>query len=80
MAADKRAFHARLEQVEPMLFRATYRADTNPEQGAPAAELEGPQILPDMHIGSDPAAVRSWVEQLAASLGYQRVIWDALPE
>jgi hypothetical protein len=79
MAEDKRAFHARLEQVEPTLFRATYRADTNPEQGAAPTELEGPQILPDMHIGTDPASVKSWVEQLAASLGYERVIWDELP-
>ncbi len=79
MAQDKREFHATLEQVEPRLFRATYRAVLNPEQQASSTELEGPQILLDMHIGTDPAAVKLWVEQMAASLGYPRVVWKELP-
>jgi hypothetical protein len=76
----KREFHAVLKQVEPSLFRATYRADLNPEQAASATELQGPQILTDMHIGTDAISVKTWVEQLALSRGFDKVVWDELPE
>jgi hypothetical protein len=70
------AFHAVLEQVEPGLFRATYRGDFNPETQASDVELNGPHILPDMHIGTSAADVKVWVENLAASQGYAEVIWE----
>lgn len=79
MAQDKRAFHARLERIEPRLFRATYRGEFNPETGSAPAEVDGPQVLPDMHLGTDAQEVKTWVEQMAAGLGYERVIWDELP-
>ena len=73
-----REFHAEMDEPEPGLFRATYRADTNPDQGASEIEVSGPD-LPDMHVGTDAAGVKMWVEQLAASRGYQKVVWDRLP-
>jgi hypothetical protein len=77
--AKHEAFHAVLEQVEPSLFRATYRGDFNPEMQGSDLELNGPHILPDMHIGTSAADVKSWVEALAASQGYAKVVWDELP-
>jgi hypothetical protein len=74
-----REFHAEMDEPEPNLFRATYRADMNPDQGASELEVSGPQILPDMHVGTDAAGVKMWVEQLAASRGYSSVVWDRLP-
>lgn len=72
-------FHAEMDEPEPGLFRATYRGDLNPDQGASDIEVSGPRILPDMHVGTDAAGVKTWVEQLAASRGYARVVWDRLP-
>jgi len=69
-ASPGREFHAVLTQVEPDLFRADYLAVTNPE--APA---EG-QALPDSHIGTSAEDVRIWVEQMARSMGYDRVVWE----
>ncbi|MGH7209869.1 MAG: hypothetical protein ACREF1_00190 [Acetobacteraceae bacterium] len=72
-------FHAEMDEPEPGVFRATYRADTNPDRGASEIEVGDPRILPDMHVGTDAAGVKMWVEQLAASRGYQKVVWDRLP-
>lgn len=69
------ALHAVLEEAEPGLFRASYRGEFNPDH---AAEHQL-QELPDFHVGTDAAAVKLWVEQMAASLGYSGVVWDALP-
>ena len=74
--ARSREFHARMEQPEPGLFRATYRADINPDDGSAKILSEGPHILPDTHIGTDEASVRSFVETLARGRGFDRVIWD----
>ncbi len=63
-------FHAKLEQLEDGLFRASYLGETNPEDPAPG------QALPDSHLGTDPGEVKTWVEQMALSMGYSRVIWD----
>ena len=71
-----RAFHARMEQPEAGLFRATYRADLNPDVASAEILSEGPQILPDMHIGTSEAEVRNFVETLARSRGFDRVVWE----
>jgi hypothetical protein len=39
---------------------------------------EGPNGEP--HVGTSTQDVKLWVEQMAVSLGYERVIWDTLPE
>ncbi|HYZ21330.1 MAG TPA: hypothetical protein VE690_04150 [Rhodopila sp.] len=61
--------HARLREVEPGVFSAEYPGELNPAEG-------GPQTYPDTHVGTDPAGVRSWVEQMARGLGYDRVEWE----
>ncbi len=75
-----RDFHAEMDEPEPGLFRATYRGDTNPDVGAGEIEVSGGGILPDQHVGTDAAAVKLWVEQLAQSRGFPRVVWDRLPD
>ncbi|WP_146101602.1 hypothetical protein [Rhodopila globiformis] len=59
---------ATLREVEPGLFKADYPGESNPEQ----ADVEA---LPDSHLGDDAAGVKSWVEEMAAGLGYDRVEW-----
>lgn len=66
-------FHASMRQVEPGVFRAEYLGELNPSNPDQRA-------LPDFHLGSSPAEVKLWVEQMALSLGYDRVVWDALPD
>ena len=68
----KGELHASLVEVEEGLFRAQYLGEINPDE--PDA-----RAIPDVHIGTDAAGVKHWVEQMAASLGYARVVWDALP-
>ena len=64
----KGVLKATLHEVEPGLFRAVYPGESNPEQ----ADVEA---FPDSHLGSDAAGVKSWVEEMAAGLGYDRVEW-----
>lgn len=64
--------HASLRQIEDGLFRAEYSGEINPEN--PDA-----REIPDNHVGTSAADVKIWVEQMATSLGYERVIWDTLP-
>jgi hypothetical protein len=66
-------FHARLREVEDGVFRAEYSGEINPDR--PDAR----EIL-DYHVGTSAAEVKIWVEQMALGLGYQCVIWDALPD
>lgn len=76
MALEKKrklgAFHASLRQIEEGLFRADYSGEINPEN--PDA-----REIPDYHVGTSAADVKVWVEQMAIGLGYDQVIWDALP-
>jgi hypothetical protein len=65
-------FHAAIREMEPGVFRAEYRGELNPED--PDA-----RELPDYHVGTSVADVKIWVEQMAQSMGYARVVWDALP-
>jgi hypothetical protein len=65
-------FHASLRKLEDGLYRAEYSGEINPEK--PDA-----REIPDYHVGSSAADVKVWVEQMALGLGYQRVVWDALP-
>ncbi len=62
-------FHAVLREIEPGLFRAEYSGEINPDH---PDERE----IPDFHIGTDAAAVRQWVEEMATGLGYAKVVWD----
>jgi hypothetical protein len=71
-------FHAVLEQLRPSLFRATYHCDFNPGIKTAGIALNRPHILPNIHTGTDAAAVKMRVEQLAASRGYTKVIWGEL--
>ena len=62
--------HAVLREVEPGLFRAEYSGEINPDR---PDERE----IPDFHIGTDADGVKNWVEEMAAGLGYDGVVWDA---
>ena len=64
--------HAILREVEPGLYRAEYSGEINPDN---PDERE----IPDFHVGTDPAAVTNWVEEMAIGLGYDQVVWD-LPD
>jgi hypothetical protein len=61
--------HATIEEVESGLFRADYPGEMNGRN-----EPTGGQF-PDRHIATSQDAVRVWVEEMAASLGYERVEW-----
>lgn len=52
------------------VFRAEYLGELNPDRPDERA-------LPDFHIGTTEAEVRTWVEQMAVGMGYSRVIWEA---
>ena len=64
--------HARLRQVEGELFRAEYSGEINPDPS-------DARDIPDYHVGTSANDVKIWVEQMAAGLGYDRVVWDELP-
>jgi hypothetical protein len=61
--------HAQLREIEPGLFSADYPGEMN---GGDA----GPEAFPDSHVGTDSAGVKNWVEEMAAGMGYDRVVWD----
>jgi hypothetical protein len=63
------SLHARIDEVEPGLFKAQYVEQTG-DRGADAVSI------PDQHIGTSRDGVRMWVEQMAANMGYRDVIWD----
>ena len=66
--STKGTLQAVLEEVEPGLFRAQYPGEMN-------AENATSETLPDAHIGTDAGGVKTWVEQMAGQLGYDRVEW-----
>ena len=66
-------FHAILRRVEDGVFRAEYSGEIDPEN------LDEREIL-DYHLGTSVSDVKVWVEQMAQGLGYQRVVWDELPQ
>ena len=61
-----------MREIENGIYRAEYSGEINPEN---SDERE----IPDYHVGTDPTAVKSWVEQMAHGMGYSRVVWDELP-
>ncbi len=65
--------HARLREVEKGLYRAEYTGEFNPEN---PDERE----WPDYHVATTPEAAKTWVENLARSMNYGRVVWDSLPD
>jgi hypothetical protein len=68
-ATTKKAFHARIRQVETNVFRAEYSGEINPENP------DEREVL-DYHIGTSVADVRTWVNEMAKGLGYTEVVWD----
>ncbi len=54
------------------MYRAEFRGEINPED-PDACESPG------RHVGSSVADVKVWVEQMAKTLGYDRVVWDEPP-
>ena len=63
-------FHARLERVEPNVYRAVFAGELNP------ADPASGQTWPDSHLGDTPEGVKAWVENMARDLGYSRVVWE----
>jgi hypothetical protein len=61
--------HATMREIEPGLFRADYPGEINGPD-----EPSGGQ-WPDRHLGSSRQDVRTWVENMAVGLGYERVEW-----
>jgi hypothetical protein len=74
--AAGRVFHARLDHPEPRIYRATYRGDVNATHSDAPAVVDGPQVLPDSHIGTDREGVIAFVEAMALQHGYDRVAWE----
>jgi len=70
-ATPKGTLRASLVEVERGLYRAQYSGEINPD---PSDERD----FPDYHIGTDPQGVRTWVEQMAQEMGYDRVEWEAI--
>ncbi len=64
------ALHARLREVEPGLFTAEYPGEMNSDDA-------GPEAFPDAHIGTSASGVKNWVEEMAAGMGYDRVVWES---
>jgi hypothetical protein len=62
--------HAVMREVEPGMFRAEYPGEMNND----SAQVEA---FPDRHIGTSAAEVKNWVEEMAAGMGYERVVWHA---
>lgn len=60
---------ATLLEIEPGLYRAQYSGEINPDD---ADERE----IPDFHLGTNAEGVKQWVEEMAARLGYDRVVWE----
>lgn len=73
VAGAKGDFHASIRQVEPGLYKAEYTGDLNPAH--PDA-----REWPDSHIANTLAEAKGFVEELARSLNYRRVVWDSLPD
>ena len=65
----KGPLQARLRQVEANLFRAEYSGEINPDN-------PDQREIPDYHIGTSAADVRTWVEEMAKGLGYSEVVWE----
>jgi hypothetical protein len=61
--------HARVDEVEPGLFKAQYVEHTA-DRGADAVSI------PDSHISTSRDGVCNWVEEMAARMGYSEVIWE----
>jgi hypothetical protein len=66
---NKGELRATLREVEPGLFRAEYLGEINPDD--PDA-----RAIPDAHVSSTPQDAKIWVEQMARTLGYTRVVWE----
>ena len=66
---ERGTLHAVLREVEQGLYRAEYRGELNPRDS-------DARDVPDFHIGTDAAGVKKWVEEMAAGLGYEKVVWD----
>jgi hypothetical protein len=66
---NKGELRAILREVEPGLFRAEYLGEINPDH--PDA-----RAIPDAHVSTTPEDAKIWVEQMARSLGYSRVVWE----
>ena len=60
---------ATLREIEPGVFSAEYPGELNSEDA-------GPETFPDAHIGTDASGVKTWVEEMAAGLGYDKVVWE----
>jgi hypothetical protein len=66
--ATRGTLRAHLAEIEPGLFKAVYMEDE--DRGVDTAPV------PDGHLGTSREGVISWVEQMAAGMGYERVAWE----
>ncbi len=67
---SKGTMRAILHEPEQGLYRAEYSGEMNPEDS-------DARDFPDSHIGTDANGVRQWVEAMAISLGYDKVVWES---
>ncbi len=67
-------FHARIRQVETDLYEASYTGELNPE------DPDTRRALPDTHLATSLQEAKAFVENLARSLDYNRVVWELLPD
>ena len=59
---------ARIERTPDGLFKAVYSATGSGPPGGPS--------MPDSHIATTEAELRTWVEQMAKWSGFSRVEWE----
>ncbi len=74
VSGAKGDFHARISRVEADLYKAEYTGDLNPDDPNPRREW------PDSHLATSLEEAKAFVENLARSLDFQRVVWDSLPD
>ena len=63
-----RELQARIERTRDGLYLAEYHGEVDP------GDRDAPEI-PDSHLGTDEHEVKTWVEQMAKGMGYERVVW-----
>ena len=71
---------ARLANSMPTFARSRRGCTSLVPSGEIDPENPDAREIPDRHVGTSPQEVKVWVEQMALGLGYECVIWDALPE
>jgi hypothetical protein len=69
-AASDRILRARIGRTSGGMYKAEYTGELNPTDPDSRAML-------DVHLGTEEAEVKFWVEEMAKGVGYVRIDWEA---